>query len=397
MSQLIRQFGMGGGNRGGGYSANAAFNDRVAARKAREMQRVSEEAINNQAQMAVNQLWELGPEGQQWANRIAADPRAGMALLEQYGGLGGVDTMIRRATAANAEAQATGKMLGPMELQAWRMGGPQALQMLASAGYDDAQSRALNVETDILQGSADALATGPDGSVDPLKRARYLRALQHDDPVKVQTEIDRIQYGASSKELNDNYEKRRKDYAVFPILEESYDGVMGADVSKPEDVIYLVNVYQRMIDDAVVRSDDVKLLEAATASGWEQIKAQALSFFNARKALPAGMGEKLKSAAIRVLNNRGKAAIRMAQDDRARANELGWTPRGITKGFPYQRQVDAAIERFTNPRTLAQIQSDEAGAAGPQRTSGLKVMRGPNGDLIKGYMLSDGSFEVAED
>lgn len=83
----------------------------------------------NLAAMAAERMRALGPQGEQWAAMIQRDPRAALAMMEQYGGPSEIENSILGAK-AQGEAQLRWNEslqrseLSPEELQILREGGP---------------------------------------------------------------------------------------------------------------------------------------------------------------------------------------------------------------------------------------------------------------------------------
>ena len=69
-------------------------------------QQAGRERAQMQAQMVGERLAQLGPEGEQWASRLAQDPIAGMSMMQQYGGPEQVEFGLRHAQAAGRGATA---------------------------------------------------------------------------------------------------------------------------------------------------------------------------------------------------------------------------------------------------------------------------------------------------
>jgi len=300
-----------GGRSGGGsgYSAQSAFNERVAARQARADRRLQDQTFINNAQMAVDHLWTLGPEGQQWANRIASDPHAGMAMLEQYGGVNGVDLMLRRANAANQEAQATGRVVSPMELEAWRQQGVQGYGLFSDAlsAQADAEKTAAEAENQLLMNT---LLGGGSGATNPmdatdamdLGRIQLALALQSGNAGDVGNAEQRMLFGPNydAAKAQTFLENRRKEFEGLTVLKQRHEQALTADVTKPLDVLNLLTNFQKSIDEGVVRQDDVNIITQATGSTLENLIAAAKHFKNARQAFPENMGRRLMNGVMRI-------------------------------------------------------------------------------------------------
>lgn len=305
-----------GGRSGGGYSAQAAFNERVAARQARADRRLQDQTFINNAQMAVDHLWALGPEGQQWANRIASDPHAGMAMLEQYGGVNGVDQMIRRSLAANAEAQAKGRVASPMEFEAWRYGGTQGYGQMADATSSLADARSAQAEAaqqeiinNVMRGGSGA--TNPMDATDAsdLARIQLGLALQAGSASDVANAEQRMLFGPNydAAKAQTFLENRRKEFEGLTVLKQRHEQALTADVTQPLDVLNLLTNFQKSIDEGVVRQDDVNIITQATGSTLENLIAAAKHFKNARQAFPENMGRRLMNGVMRIYLAKGNA------------------------------------------------------------------------------------------
>ena len=66
--------------------------------------------LKGMTDMAAQRLAGLGPQGAYWADAIRRDPRAALALSEQYGGFGEIESRLMSARAAGATSEAIGRL-----------------------------------------------------------------------------------------------------------------------------------------------------------------------------------------------------------------------------------------------------------------------------------------------
>lgn len=305
--------------------------------------RLQGQTNNNLAEQGAQRLEALGPEGQQWAATLRQDPRAALALAEQYGGLAQIELGLRYANSAGQD-----RVDAVMQY-----GGPEAFQQYGQAVGDIAGSykdRAIWGDPDrpgsgllgggLGDGSRPAVGT----DLDALKLGL---AVGSEDPVKIQGVQDRARYrsGWKHSELLGQQEDFEKRLEPFDNLEEQLIMMEGLNPEIPLDVLQMVNMFQRNIDEGIVRGEDVRLQQFATMSGWEAFKAKAISMIDSGEAIPTEMGRKLQTSLNRQLRDKSQVMQKIVEDidDFAESNKWGDAERAVA--IPRRLQAERNLER----------------------------------------------------
>jgi hypothetical protein len=143
---------------------------------------------NQLAEMGAARLEQYGAEGQQWAQRLRQNPRAALAMAEEYGGFAQIEAGFKYAGAAGQNA--TAESLGQVALQT---GSPEAYKniMSGSAAYKTGEANLIEANVEkrasdmIWDGGVPGMITGAD--------LEYRMALATGDPTKIREARDRLQ------------------------------------------------------------------------------------------------------------------------------------------------------------------------------------------------------------
>lgn len=117
------------------YSTRDAVQSNPFTAKLSELmqQRRDEQSQQNLADMAAARMEGLGPQGAYWAQAIRKDPRAALALSQEYGGFDAIEKGILGARSKADAEQALMRAFGgtdmaPAELEILRQFGPEGLK-----------------------------------------------------------------------------------------------------------------------------------------------------------------------------------------------------------------------------------------------------------------------------
>ena len=78
---------------------------REGARLEQINNQIQREQVGKLAEIGAQRLSQYGPQGQEWAQRLLSDPRAAMAMAEQYGGMQAIEDRLALGQAAGTEAE----------------------------------------------------------------------------------------------------------------------------------------------------------------------------------------------------------------------------------------------------------------------------------------------------
>lgn len=219
----------------------------------------------NLAAMAAERMRALGPQGEQWAAMIQRDPRAALAMMEQYGGPAEIENSILGSRAAGEAQAAIGQMqqsgASPQEIVGYilRTQGPKAAQAAAEA----------------LKGGGPTIRSGPNQRLLEIRTGPDGRPIASEIPGQPAPIVAGAGPGGldlvSGRFLRNKYETGSKDFIV---QRQFYDAAVAAadqaakDPKSPGAVDFaLVQAYGKMLDpNSVVRNEEGQFIVESQSS-----------------------------------------------------------------------------------------------------------------------------------
>jgi len=294
------------------------------------------------AEMGAQQLGQYGEQGKIWAQRLRSDPHAAVAMAKSYGGLGELENQLRRqqhAAQSGLSGVAKASFIG---------GGAQGLQQAGAGRKSFAEAEQTGLINDLMGG------IGGEGGGSPLTgdgftRYRTAQAIQSGDPDKIAKEQRRLKFGVnwSGQELEKLRGERKKELAYVPDLLNMRSDWRSLDANTRLGAFGLMQIWQRNADPgAVVRGEDIRLLNATGASTMEE----ALAYFHHltdKDAMPPDLGQLFKDAVAAQLDEREREAVRAFGSMHRFADDNEMNSAAKKRSIPYRTQLEGLIPAMT--------------------------------------------------
>jgi hypothetical protein len=228
------------------------------------------EQIQSVARMGAERLAALGPEGQQWAQRLISDPYAAYAMAEQYGGFQAIEFNLMRQAAINNPATPP---MNPISQQSFIESGPQGLALTgqsraneALAGRHEATSEVMRR---LLEGRGAGGSAGGSPDLDTISALGFVDS----DAARVQLAIRKARREPEEKAL------ARIQTSAEPLIQElgktaeDWGFIRDIDfVNNPANDAYIGKLFIRMVEPGlqVTQNESGDATFAAT-SGIDQL------------------------------------------------------------------------------------------------------------------------------
>lgn len=222
--------------------------------------RQDQQSQGNLAAMAAERMRGLGPQGEQWAAMIQRDPRAALAMMEQYGGPEQIEASILGARAQGEAQERWGQALQGSEMK------PEEYQIMLQGGPDKGPA-ALKAYRDSMGGGSGPASYTTDEGVfvrDPNAPGGYRNAgMPNTRGPLVQIGNDgltKVQEYNLEEGMRDDYEKKSEPFVRISSSIANFDELIADSEQDPSALSSQRATYafQRALDDAAVMEGDVK-------------------------------------------------------------------------------------------------------------------------------------------
>ena len=329
---------------------------------------VADQQVKNLAEEGASRLEQYGPEGAQWAEQLRRDPHAAMQLAESHGGFGAIEQRYRLG--------ALGRQATMQDVLA-ATGDPMAAQQFGVGSQGEANAEARRAETNAVWGGGLGGDGQPGeggqlgGGMGQLDRIKLARAMTSDRPEQIQKYQEREMYGGFEDMASLDARRKETKERVAPVREYNKDQRRLKQMTdrglNAQDVVELVNMWQRRVDPgAVVRDQDVELQKRAMISGNAALQAYLGSLTDADKAFPESMRKQLVSSIGEMLKLEKLGLLEAADSLDSWADRNRWNDRAKARGIPFYEEIATLRGQEISPEAEAEVAEVSAVEDNPQ-------------------------------
>jgi len=230
-------------------------------------------------------------------------------------------------------------------------------QMAANQGAGDlrsSQARQEGAIADLIQGYTGQGSSQPGGQgggqPGDLTGLKVGLSIASMDPAKIQAAEDRARYSSGWKDSAlDKYRTTdAKDMQRFAPIVELRSAMKNFNSKDPLSVYKMLTMFQKGIDEGVVRQDDVANIQRATGTGFQELKAMAFRLWQSGTDFPEVMGDALRKQLDFAVGEKMAGLHTLSQAHESFGDRSNWSEAGRNRAIPYRKEVQAFQEGLNN-------------------------------------------------
>jgi len=260
----------------------------------------------------------------------------------------------------------------------------QMAQYQGTGDLRSSQARQEGAIADMIQGYTGQGSGQPGGQPGDLTGIKGAYALMSRDSDKVQKFEDRAAFpsGWKREQLLGYKGTDAKNMEVFDSVVKMKSSFPRFDVTEPLSVYEMLKLFEKGIDDGIVRKDDIDAMQNATGSTIAQLIAEAKSLTDAGAEYSPAMGEAIKNQLRLMLHGKMQQLVSFGESHENYGDQVGWTENARNTAIPYRKETQDFQAGLNNL------------SAGFMHTlpDGSQVMVAPKGDGFQTIDPNTGEF-----